>query len=130
VNLASLDTNVVLRLVLNDVPQQSARASEYVSRTSCYLTDVVISECVFVLEKVYKLDRNFINDSMSLLLELRTLSFNKSLIEKTFDLYVSRRTLSFADCYSVVEAIINSNELATFDRAILKKCSPPAKEPK
>ena len=49
-NLTSLDSNVVIRLILNDVPDQSAKAAEYVGRCPCYVTDVVVAECVFVLE--------------------------------------------------------------------------------
>ena len=48
----------------------------------------------------------------------------------SFGLYVSLRSLSFADCYSVAEATLKANELLTFDRAIIKKCAPSAKEPK
>lgn len=129
-SLTSLDANVVLRLILNDIPEQSEKAAEYVGDTPCYLTDVVVSECVFVLEKVYKLDRRFIKDAMAIFFELETLSFNETLIEDTFDLYISQKSLSFADCYSVTEARLNGNELLTFDRAIIKKCSTTAKEPK
>lgn len=125
----SLDANVVLRMILNDVPEQSDRAAEFLDQHKCYLTDVVISECVFVLEKVYKLDRFFIKGSMEILFEIETLSFNERLIEETFGLYVAHKTLSFADCYSVAEATLRQNELLTFDRAVIKKCSPVAKEP-
>ncbi len=128
-NATSLDANVVIRLILNDVPEKSDRAAEYLGGSSCYLTDVVVSECVFVLEKVYKLDRRFIRDSMAILFDVETLAFNENLIEEVFDLYVSQKTLSFADCYSVAEAKLNGNELLTFDRAIIKKCSTIAREP-
>jgi predicted nucleic-acid-binding protein len=125
----SLDANVVLRMILNDVPEQSDRAAEFLDGHKCYLTDVVVSECVFVLEKVYKLDRFFIKGSMEILFEIETLNINERLIEEAFDLYVAHKTLSFADCYSVAEATLRQNELLTFDRAIIKKCSPVAKEP-
>ena len=67
---------------------------------------------------------------MAILFELNTVSFSEMLIEETFGLYVSLRSLSFADCYSVAEATLKANELLTFDRAIIKKCAPSAKEPK
>lgn len=129
-NLTSLDANIVLRLILNDVPEQSDRAAEYVDTSRCYLTDVVISECVFVLEKVYKLDKRFIKDAMEAFFDLVNVSFNETLIEETFNIYLSQKGLSFADGYSIAEARLKGNELLTFDRAIIKKCSPTAKEPK
>lgn len=128
-SVASLDTNVVLRLVLNDVPEHAKTAANFVGRSSCYVTDVVVAECVFVLENVYKLDRRVITDSLRNLLDLNMLAFNEALITKTFDLYLSSRALSFADCYSASEAALGENELVTFDKAILKKCAPTARQP-
>ena len=126
---SSLDANVVLRVILNDVPDQAERAARYLDRSPCYVTDVVIAECVFVLEKTYKLDRVFITTSLSSLFELKTLSYNEAIITEALDLYGSLRTLSFADCYSVAEAMLNENRLITFDRAILKKCGSTADQP-
>ncbi len=128
-NVTSLDSNVVLRLILNDVPEQSAKAAEFVSHSPCYVTDAVVAECVFVLEKVYKLDRKFVKNFMAILFELNTVTFSETLINEAFDLYVALGSLSFIDCYSVAEATQNANQLITFDRAILKKCAPTAKEP-
>lgn len=128
-NRSSLDTNVILRLVLNDVPELSAKAARYIRQSNCYVTDVVVAECVFVLERVYRLERKLIKNTMSTLFELDTVSFNEAQVEATFELYLSLRTLSFADCYSVVEAGSSGSELATFDKVIVRKCSTTAKEP-
>lgn len=129
-NITSLDSNVVLRLILDDVPAHSARAAAFVSESPCYVTDVVVAECVFVLEKVYKLDRERIRDLMTILFKLNTVTFNENTMTRTFELYRAWRPLSFVDCYSVVEAALDGNELVTFDRALLKKSAPNAKEPK
>ncbi len=126
---SSLDANIVLRVLLNDVPDHADRAAKLLDRSPCYLTDVVIVECVFVLEKAYKLDRDFITASLSSLFELNTLEYNEALITEAFDLYGSLPTLSFADCYSVAEAMLRGNRLITFDGAILKKCGSAASEP-
>ena len=128
-NKSSLDTNVILRLVLNDVPEQASRAAEYIDRSSCYVSDVVIAECVFVLEKIYKLDRKTIARFMENFLDLDTVVFNDPLIEKTLAFYAASRKLSFVDCYSVVEATSHTNTLVTFDRAIINKHGLTAKEP-
>lgn len=126
---SNLDANIVLRIVLDDVPEQAYRAARYIDRTPCYVSDIVIAECVFVLETVYKLDRKTIVLSMENFLELKTVFFNETLIEQTFSVYAASRKLSFADCYSLVEAAMQSNTLITFDRAILKKAGFTAKEP-
>ena len=72
--LSNLDSNVVLRLILNDVPEQASRAARFVDRSSCYVTDVVVAECVFVLEKTYKLDRGFIKNSMATFFKINTVN--------------------------------------------------------
>ncbi|KXK01558.1 MAG: tRNA(fMet)-specific endonuclease VapC [Acidobacteria bacterium OLB17] len=129
-SLTSLDSNVVLRLILNDVPEQSARAAAFVDKTSCYVTDVVVAECVFVLEKVYGLDRDRISELMSILFKLETVALSEDVMKRTFDLYRASRPLSFVDCYSVAEAMLNDLKVVSFDRALLKKCKPIAEEPK
>jgi predicted nucleic-acid-binding protein len=129
-NLTSLDSNVVLRLILNDVPDQSARAAAFVSGSACYVTDVVIAECVFVLEKVYKLERDRISELMTILFKLNTVVFSENIIKNSFDHYKAWRSLSFVDCYSLAEAMLDDNDVVTFDRALLKKSKTNAREPK
>ncbi|MFN0278796.1 MAG: PIN domain-containing protein [Pyrinomonadaceae bacterium] len=128
-NLVSLDSNVILRFVLNDIPELAARAEDFVGRSRCYVTDVVIAECVFVLEKVYKFDRSYIAYLMSILFRLDTVIYNEIVMKQTFDLYMRSRPLSFVDCYSVIEAAQARNLLVTFDRKIVKKSDGIAKEP-
>jgi predicted nucleic-acid-binding protein len=128
-NRTSLDTNIILRIVLNDVPEKAGRAAGYIDRTACYVSDIVIAECVFVLEKIYKLNRKTISTLMLNFLELETIAFNDTLIEKTFDIYAGSGKLSFVDCYSVIEAAANDSTLLTFDRAIIKKHGNTAIEP-
>ena len=129
-NPISLDSNVILRLVLNDVPAQSLRAADLVGESACYVTDVVVAECVFVLEKVYKLDRERIKDLMGILFRLNAVALSENLMKTTFELYMKWHPLSFVDCYSIAEATLNENGLATFDRAILKKGASTTLEPK
>ena len=126
---SSLDTNVILRVVLKDVPDQALRSAEFINQTRCYVADVVVAECVFVLEKVYKLDRKEIATLLVNFLDLETVSFNESLIENTFGLYAESAILSFVDCYSIIEATLASNSLVTFDQAIIKKHGTTAREP-
>ena len=46
----SIDTNVVLRFLLNDIPAQTSRAKRVLSTPPIYVSDVVVTEAVFVLE--------------------------------------------------------------------------------
>lgn len=126
----SLDANVVLRLMLNDVPQQAALAENFVRRSACYVTDVVIAEAVFAMEKVYRIERPRIYQLFSTFFKLETIAYNESLISEVFKKYLESRALSFVDCYSAAEAFFYDNQIATFDKALLRKGGDHVREPK
>lgn len=118
--MKSIDTNVILRFLLRDVPVQTARAVAAATAPDAYVTDVAITETVFVLEKYYKAPRNEIVLSMRAFLALPNLSSNAGMFGDVFDLYEARRTLSIIDCYVAVEANAWQNDLVTFDKKLLQ----------
>jgi predicted nucleic-acid-binding protein len=115
---------------LNDVPHQSALAADFIDRLKCYVTDVVIAETVYVMEKVYRIERQRIYELFSSFFKLETIAYNELLISQVFGKYLESRALSFVDCYSAVEAFFYGKELATFDKALLRKGGEHVKEPK
>lgn len=118
--MKSLDTNVILRFLLRDIPDQSTRSLSAVAADDAYVTDVVVTETVFVLEKFYGAPRETISLSMRSLLALPNLTSNATLFREVFDLYESRLSLSIVDCYAAFEAKILDNSLLTFDKNLLK----------
>lgn len=54
----SLDTNVVLRYLLNDIPEQSIKSKNVITGSASYITDVVAAEIVFVLDRVVGMERS------------------------------------------------------------------------
>jgi len=59
-----IDTNVVLRFLLNDNEEQSELASQVISNINCIVPIEVITEVVFVLSKVYFYNRETICDEI------------------------------------------------------------------
>ncbi|MCC6825194.1 MAG: PIN domain-containing protein [Acidobacteria bacterium] len=118
--MTSLDTNVVLRLLLGDVPAQAAKVAELLRENKCYLTDAVAVEVVYVLEKVYKHPRPDITALLRKLLAIDNLQCSEFALIEALDLYLKRPSLSIIDCYAVVEAGTTANHLATFDAKLLK----------
>lgn len=55
--MISLDTNVVLRFLLGDVLEQTQKATEVITKNKVYVTDVVVIEVIYVLERVIGLSR-------------------------------------------------------------------------
>jgi predicted nucleic acid-binding protein len=118
-----LDTNVILRHLLADHPDHSPKATAYFLRiahddVSVRISDTVIFEAVFTLEKAYRMPRLAIRDAIWPLLTLSGVILPyKQHYRSVFDLYVGRASLSFADCYHVSFAKrLGLGEIVTFDR--------------
>ena len=114
----SLDTNVVLRYFLNDIPEQAIKARKIIVNSSCYVTDVVLTETVFVLERVIGMERSDIVTLIKTFLSLPNLIYNDYFLDQTIDLYGAKKALSFVDCYAATEAKMYGNSLVTFDKPL------------
>ena len=117
-----LDTNVILRHLLADDPDQSPRATAYLQRIELseiqvHISDTVVFETVFTLERTYKFARSRIRDVVVPLLELPGIVLpGKLRLRKTFDLYVDHN-LPFADAYHAVTAgALKLDDIVSFDR--------------
>ncbi|MBX7061692.1 MAG: PIN domain-containing protein [Pyrinomonadaceae bacterium] len=118
--MTSLDTNVVLRLLLGDVPHQTAKGVALLRKTKCYLTDAVAVEVIYVLEKVYKNPRSHIVSLVRKLLMIDNLSCTEFVLTEVLELYQRQPALSIIDCYASVEAAKTDNSFATFDKKLVK----------
>ena len=104
--LPFLDTNVLLRHLLQDHPQQSPRAMAYLARIEhgeikVRTADTVVFETVFTLQRQYGVPKEEIRDNLLPLLELPGIVLpGKRRLRKVFDLYVDLN-LPFADAYHV-----------------------------
>ena len=104
--LPFLDTNVLLRHLLQDHPQQSPRSTAYLARVEhgeikVRTADTVIFETVFTLQRQYGVPKADIRDNLLPLLELPGIVLpGKRRLRKVFDLYVDLN-LPFADAYHV-----------------------------
>ncbi len=116
----SLDTIVVLRYFLNDIPEQSTRSKAAIIDSATYVTDVVLTEIVFVLERVVEMERSDIVRLVKAFLSLPNLIYNDYFLDQTIDLYGARKSLSFVDCYAATEARMYNNSLVTFDKQLVK----------
>lgn len=118
--MTSIDTDVIVRFLIRDIPGQAAKAIRLLEGTQCYVTDVVITETIFVLEKIYAADRNDIAATIKGLIFRPNLICNRDLINAVIDLYTRHRSLSIIDCYAAMESKTFGNDLATFDNDLLK----------
>lgn len=116
-----LDTNILLRHLLGDHPDQSPRATawlrslETTGRTA-HTADTVILEVVFTLERHYRRSKAEIRDALLPLIELPGLQLpGKRRWRITLDLYVNLN-LPLADAYhAVLMTHLNTTEIVSFD---------------
>ncbi len=119
--ISFLDTNILLRHLLQDHPEQSPRATAYLARVErgelkVRTADTVIFETVFTLQRHYRQPKAKIRDALLLLIELPGIILpGKRHLRKVFDLYVDLN-LPFADAYhAVLMKRLNLNEVVSFD---------------
>ncbi len=117
----SLDTNALLRLLLNDVAEQHKAIKKLLHQADNQLAvaDVAVIELVFVLERYYGFSRQQVSEAVTGLMLLREINCNRTLFEKALLLYVSYSALSFEDCCLSTYATLNQAEpLWTFDKKL------------
>ena len=116
----SLDANVVLRLLLGDVPEQHETALALFRRGgSLTISDVALIESVFVLGRAYGLTRPQQSEALLGLLRQPGIVGSVELFEEAFATYLQHPKLSFEDCYLVSMAGRTGNvPLWTFDKKL------------
>lgn len=117
----SLDTNALLRLLLNDIADQHQAVKKLLTTTSGQLAvaDIAIVELVFVLERYYGFSRHQTNEAVTGLMQLRKINCNRVLFERALAAYLSHPALSFEDCCLSSYAYLNEAEpLWTFDKKL------------
>lgn len=117
--MTSLDTNVVLRFLLNDVPEQTDKAAKVIVSDKVYVTDVVTVETIYVLEKVIELSRQDIVKLVTDFLGFANVVHNPYFLLDAIDLYKQHSALSIVDCYATAEAKAYNNKLVTFDKRLV-----------
>jgi predicted nucleic acid-binding protein len=117
------DTNIVLRWLLGDHEELSAKAEELVQDAkpaTLLVTDIVAAEIVYVLRSTGR-DRQ--QTAEALLLVGRTPAFKYEHEELTMEIIelLAETNLDFADCYLLARARREKIKLETFDVSLRKK---------
>lgn len=117
-----LDTNVLLRHLLQDDPDQSPRATAYLAgveraEAAVETADTVVFETVFVLERRHRISRVDIREQLLSIIELPgVLLPGKTYLREAFDVYV-QHNIPFGDACHVVQMRRRGlTEILSFDR--------------
>src|SRR5436309_3293668 len=117
-----LDTSVLLRHLTGDHPDHSPRATAFLAMVSgeqlaVRITDQVIFEATFTLERSYKVPKSDIRDALLGFIALPSvLLAGKQFWRSVFDMYVDS-PLSIVDAFhAVTMKRLRITEIVSFDR--------------
>lgn len=123
--MIGLDTNILLRFLMQDDPQQSQKVNRLIARLSIsqpgYISLIVLAELAWVLRNVYRVKKVDILRALWILARVNNLVLEQAgAVLKAIHLF---RTSSadFADCLIAVAGMqANCAYTSTFDRKAAK----------
>jgi predicted nucleic acid-binding protein len=116
---AFVDTNVLVRHLTGDPPDQAAAATSFLaSAEELHLTDLVLADVVYVLESYYKVPRKRIAELARAIIGFpATVVADDVLLLRALEVYEVDR-LDFAEAYLVACAESSPiRSIASFDRS-------------
>jgi predicted nucleic-acid-binding protein len=119
---AFLDTNILIRHLTGDPPEQTRRARAFLaSADELLLPDLIVAEVVFVLESFYELERERVADLVRAVIGFQPIAVvDVPLLLRALEVYEVDR-LDFAEAYLVASAEASGvGAVASFARSIDK----------
>jgi predicted nucleic-acid-binding protein len=119
--MKSVDTNVLVRLITDDEPQQTSSAERFV-RDGVWVSMLALAETVWVLDSYYRMAPKDLMDAVEMLLNHRDLVLQDSeAVRAALDQFRARPSLGFSDCLMLEMARRAGHlPLGTFDRNLAK----------
>ena len=110
------DANILVRYIINDDETMANKAEAAINNGSLFVLPEVFAEVVYVLTKVYGIDRVSVADCMNELLSFVTTS-NPSIMRNAFSNYRESK-LDFVDGILAAYKIVDVKEILSFDRKL------------
>jgi predicted nucleic-acid-binding protein len=119
--MIALDTNVVVRVITRDDPEQAERAAALMRKGGLRLSKTVLLETEWVLRYAYDYDPPSINRALSTLIGLEDLTVEDAQAVRTAIAWHGAG-MDFADALHLASAG-PAPRFATFDRRLAKRAS-------
>ena len=119
--MRSVDTNVLVRLVVRDSPEQVRLAESFIA-SGAWVSHLVLAEAMWVLDAVYERTPEQIAGAIDMLLNHKDLTIQDAeVVTAALEHFRKRPVLGFSDCL-VLEIARKSGHtpLGTFDRDLAK----------
>jgi predicted nucleic-acid-binding protein len=116
-----LDTNVILRYLLQDCERHIEQSIEYVEKHDVYIKNEVLAEVVYVLNKTYNVPKTEVATTLKNLLESDNIEIDsKEVIFLALEMFASEN-IDFVDSLLCAYNKISAYKVVTFDKK-LNKC--------
>jgi|ERR1039458_3634927 predicted nucleic-acid-binding protein len=114
----AVDTNILVRLLTDDDPKQTAEATAVFADGPIWIAKTVLLETEWVLRKLYGFEEHAIRDRFTQLLGLRNVYVEDEL-SVTAALALAAKGVDFADAMHVSSRPPGAH-FVTFDRALVR----------
>ena len=116
-----VDTNLILRYLLNDRPEQSEAARQEIKNDNIKILTQVVAEIIYVLSKIYKVSRKEISENLLKIFSLNTVTVENEEIVIFAVAEYGESKLDFVDELLYANCRINGVGIKTFDNALRAK---------
>jgi predicted nucleic acid-binding protein len=125
-----LDTNIIIRFLVNDDPQKVKRIESLLrnKQNKNILPDTIIAEIVWVLNSYYELDKGDIIEEILALTHVETVECNAFLIHRALTIW-GENNISYIDAYLAAVAELGNITLYSYDQKFKKLPLISVKEP-
>jgi len=118
-----LDTNVLVRYLVQDIPEQAVRATTLFDSVASgeiaiRLPDTVVFESIYILQRVYSISKTETADALTRIIEHPSVILDhKHSVLHALRFWQGTGGLSFADCYHLaLAADLGFTEIYSFDK--------------
>jgi predicted nucleic-acid-binding protein len=119
--MLAIDTDVLVRLIARDDPEQASTAERYVGK-GAWISHLVLAESLWVLDSVYELSREQISIAVEMLLNHENLTLQDAdVVVSALDQYRGHSAVEFSDCLVLeIARKAGHSPMASFDRQFAK----------
>jgi predicted nucleic-acid-binding protein len=118
-----IDTNIILRYLLNDSDEFSQKAKDIMLNNDTLIVTQVIAEVIYVLKGVYASTKQEIVDGLLSIRSIDSVQLeNDEIVVFSLNLFLETN-LDFVDALLISYQRFTGGKVATFDKKLLSKLS-------
>jgi len=119
--MSLVDANIILRYLLNDIPEQSKVAKSVLTSGNVKILTQVVAEVIYVLSKIYKINRKEISENLFKIFSLDGVTVeNEEIVVFSVAEYGNSK-LDFVDELLYANSKIRGVMIKTFDGGLQEK---------